>query len=76
MEKESPNGVELFISDKAAQAYNIYLITYVCVGTTEADARGHTKIPLKTLDFIPFLKYGFCSKYLVFQIQGVKNLVF
>ena len=28
--------------DRAAQAYDIYLIIYVCIGATEADAREHT----------------------------------
>ena len=32
----------IFVDDQAAQAYDIYLIIYVCVGITEADARGHT----------------------------------
>ena len=32
----------VFVVDQAAQAYDIYLTTYVCVGITEADARGHT----------------------------------
>ena len=50
------DGVESSIADQAAQAYNIYLITYVGVGTTETDARGHKKTPRKTLDFIPFWK--------------------
>ena len=66
----------VFVVDQAAQAYDIYLI-YVCVSMTEADGTGHTKNPLNTRDFTPFLKYwAFPSKYLVFQIQGVKNLVF
>ena len=30
------------VVDQAAQAYDIYLIIYVCVGTLEADARWHT----------------------------------
>ena len=32
----------VFVVDQAAQAFDIYLIIYVRVGTTEADARGHT----------------------------------
>ena len=28
--------------DEAALAYDVYLIIYVCVGASEADARGHT----------------------------------
>ena len=32
----------VFVVDQAAQAYNIYLKIYVCVGITEADARGDT----------------------------------
>ena len=39
---ESTNGVNVFVVDQAPQAYDIYLIIYVCVGTTEAGARGHT----------------------------------
>ena len=31
-----------FVANQAGQAYDIYLIIYVCVGTTEANARGHT----------------------------------
>ena len=31
-------GSSVFAVDQAAQAYNIYLIIYVCVVTTEADA--------------------------------------
>ena len=31
-----------FVFDQAAQAYDIYLVIYVCVGSTEADVRGHT----------------------------------
>ena len=51
----------------AAQVYNIYL----------ADLRGFTKGPLKNQDFTPLLKYeAFRSKYLVFQIQCEKILVF
>ena len=42
------------VVDQAAQAYDIYLIIYVCVGITEADARGHKQNPLKTQDFTPF----------------------
>ena len=45
------------VVDQAAQAYDIYLIIYVCVDITEADARGHKQNPLKTQDFTPFLKY-------------------
>ena len=41
------------VVDQAAQAY-IYLIIYVCVGITEADATGHTQNLLKTGDFTPF----------------------
>ena len=41
-----PSGQQMvasvFVVDQAAQAYDIYLIIYVCVGITEADARGHT----------------------------------
>ena len=47
----------VFVVDQAAQAYNIYLIIYVCVGTTEVVAREHIFNPLKTRDFTPFLKY-------------------
>ena len=47
----------VFVVDQAALAYDIYLIIYVCVGATEANARGHTYNPLKTRDFTPFLKY-------------------
>ena len=32
----------VFAVDQATQADDIYLIIYVCVGTIEADARGHT----------------------------------
>ena len=32
----------VFVVDQAAQSYDIYLIIYVYVGITEADARGHT----------------------------------
>ena len=32
----------VFIVDQAAQAYDIYLIIYVCASITEADVRGHT----------------------------------
>ena len=32
----------VFAVDQAAQAYDIYLIIYVCVGFTEANARGDT----------------------------------
>ena len=46
----------VFAVDRAAQAYNIYLIIYVCVGTTEADTIGNTYNPLETRDFAPFLK--------------------
>ena len=67
----------VFVVDQAALAYDIYLIIFVCVGATEADAREHTYNPLKTRDFTPFSKYQVLrSKYLVFQIQSVKNLVF
>ena len=31
----------ILVVDQAAQVYDIYLI-YVCVGATEADAKGHT----------------------------------
>ena len=30
------------VADQTAQAYDIYLIIYVLVGITEADARGRT----------------------------------
>ena len=40
--KESTNGVECFVVDRDAQAYDIYLIIYACVGVTEADPREHT----------------------------------
>ena len=32
----------MFDIDQASQAYEIYLIIYVCVGATYANARGHT----------------------------------
>ena len=51
--------------DRAAQAY-IYLIIYVCVGTSEADARGHTCNPLKTWD--PFRSF--------FEILGISLEIF
>ena len=47
----------IFVVDQDAQAYDIYLIIYVCVVNTEADARGHTQNPLKTRDITPFFKY-------------------
>ena len=31
----------ILVVDQAAQVYDIYLM-YVCVGATEADAKGHT----------------------------------
>ena len=30
------------VVDQAVQEHDIYLTIYVCVGITEADARGHT----------------------------------
>ena len=67
----------VFVLDEAAQAYNIYLIIYVWVSTREADARDYTESSLKTQDLTSFLKYlVFRSKYLVFQISGVKTVVF
>ena len=52
---------DVSVVDQAVQVFEIYLIIYVCVGITEADARG---MEYNCLIF---------SKYLVFQI---KNLVF
>ena len=46
----------VFVVVQVAQVYGIYLIIYVCIGTTEADAKGHTWDLLKTRDFTPFLK--------------------
>ena len=58
LEKDQQLVSNVFVVDcKAAQTYNIHLIIHVCVGTTEADDRGHTYNPLKTQNFAPFLKY-------------------
>ena len=52
------------VVDQATHGSDIYLIIYVCVGTTEADARGYTWNPLKTEDLTIFLRYWvFHSKF-------------
>ena len=42
LEKNQQMVPNVFGVDQAAQAYDIYLIIYACVGVTEANARGHT----------------------------------
>ena len=58
----------VFVLDQAAQMHNIYLKSIY------PQVLRKPMNPLKTRDFTPFSKYQvFRSKYLVFQIHGVKN---
>ena len=54
LEKDEQMVSNAFVVDEAAQAYNIYLIIYVCVGTRKADARDYTESSLKTQDLTSF----------------------
>lgn len=61
LENKSTNGVEWFCCWSSCADLKYLLKIHVSVGTTDADAKAHTYNP---------------QKYLIFQIQGVKNLVF
>ena len=65
------------VVDQAAQAY-IYLIIYVCVGITEADATGHTQNLLKTGDFTPFDRntkyFDWNTRFFIWSTRYFENM--
>ena len=54
LERDEQMVSNVFAADEAAQAYNIYLTIYVCVGTRNADARDYTESSLKMQDLTSF----------------------
>ena len=58
-------------------ANRIFLLIYVAKLSTEIDVKEYTQDSFKAQNFTSFSKYwAFLSKYLVFQIQCAKKLVF